>query len=81
MTTLKDRQVRGDLIEMVETADYKKKMVISGPAASVRGTSLSMRRESFGSRIRKQFLFLDNCKRQFLCEQSDFKLGIHLSHT
>ena len=59
MTTLKDRRIRGDLIEMykvmssresidwVKPLNLRKNVDISGPAVSVRGNSLSMRRESF----------------------------------
>ena len=67
MATLKYRIMRGDLIEMYkvmsirETIDSVKplnrgrKIVdISGPV-SVRGNSLSMRRESFSSRVRNNF--------------------------
>ena len=64
MTTLKDRRIRGDLIEMykvmssresidwVKPLNLRKNVDISGPAVSVRGNSLSMRRESFSSRVR-----------------------------
>ena len=67
MTTLKDRRIRGDLIEMykvmssresidwVKPLNLRKNVNISGPAVSVRGKSLSMRRESFSSRVRNNF--------------------------
>ena len=67
LTTLQDRRMRGDLIETykvmsgkesidwVKPINLRKNVDISGPAASVRGNSLSMRRESFRSRFRKSF--------------------------
>ena len=67
MTSLKHRRLRGDLIEMfkvmnsiestnwVKSKNLTKNIFISGPAESVRGTSLRMRRESFSSRIRNSF--------------------------
>ena len=67
LTTLKDRRLRGDLIEMykvtssresinwVKPLNLRKHVVISGPAANVRENSLNLRRESFSSRIRNSF--------------------------
>ena len=67
LTTLKDRRIRGDLIEKYkvissrESIGWKKPLNlrrnvdISEPAVNVRGNSLSMRRESFSSRIRNSF--------------------------
>ena len=64
--TLKDRRLKGDLIEMYkvmcdrESINWvkplnKKKSEILGPTANVRGNSLNIRRESFISRIRNSF--------------------------
>ena len=62
LTTLQDRRMRGNLIETykvmsgkesidwVKPINLRKKVNLSGPAASVRGNSLSTRRESFISR-------------------------------
>ena len=59
--------MRGDLIETykvlsdresidwVKPLNLRKNVDISGPASSVRGNSLSMRRESFSSRVRNSF--------------------------
>jgi hypothetical protein len=67
LTTLKDRRLRGDLIEMykvmcgresinwVKPLNLRKNVEISGPAANTRGNSLNMRRESFSSKIRNSF--------------------------
>ena len=67
LTSLKDRRLRGDLIEMykvmsnreninwVKPLDLRKNLDISGPAEFIRGNSLRMRRESFSSRIRNSF--------------------------
>ena len=67
LTTLQDRRMRGDLIETykvmsckesidwVKQINLRKNVDISGPAVSVRGNSLSMRRESFSSRVRNSF--------------------------
>jgi len=67
LTTLQDRRMRGDLIETykvmsgkesidwVKPINLRKNVDISGPAASVRGNSLSTRRESFSSRVRNSF--------------------------
>ena len=64
LTCLKDRRLRGDLIEMykvmsnresinwVKPLDLRKNVDISGPAESVCGNSLRMRRDYFSSRIR-----------------------------
>ena len=78
MTTMKDRRLRADLIEMykvtsskesidwVKPLNLRKNVDIYGPAANVCGNSLILPRESSSSRIRKYFLFLGNYKRQFL---------------
>ena len=62
LTTLKERRLRGDLIEMykvisnreninwVKPLDLRKNLDISEPAECVRGNSLRMRRESISSR-------------------------------
>ena len=67
LTTLTDRRLRADLIEMykvtssresinwVKPLNLRKNVDISGPAANVRGNSLNLRRESFSSRIRNSF--------------------------
>ena len=59
--------MRGDLIETykvmsgkesidwVKPINLRKNVDISGPAASVRGNSLSLHRESFSSRVRNNF--------------------------
>ena len=64
LTTLKERRLKGDLIEMykilsswesiewVKPLNLRRNVDISGPAVKVRGNS---RRESFGSRIRNSF--------------------------
>ena len=64
LTTLKDRLLRGDLIEMykvicvresikwVKPLNLRKNVEISVPAANVSGNSLNIRRESFSSKIR-----------------------------
>ena len=75
LTTLKDRRLRGDLIEMykvissresiewVKPVNLRINVNISEPAVNVRGNSLiSMRRESFSSRIRNSFCFLSTIK-------------------
>ena len=63
MTTLKDRRLRGDLIEIykvtsrresinwVKQLNLRKNVDIYGPAANVRENSLNLRKESFSSRI------------------------------
>ena len=67
MTTLQNRRMRGDLIETykvlsdrdsidwVKPLNLRKNVDISGPSSSVRGNRLSMRRESFSSRVRNIF--------------------------
>ena len=72
--------MRGDLIEMykvlsnresinwVKPVNLRKKVDISRPASVVRGNSLSMRRESFSSRVRNSFCFWGNYKRQYFFE-------------
>ena len=67
LTTLQDRRIRGDLIEAnkllnnrdsidwVKPLNLRKNVNISGPALNVRGNSLSMRRETFSSRVRNNF--------------------------
>ena len=70
LTTLQDRRMRGDLIETytvlsnresinwVKPLNLRKNVDITGPASSVRGNSLSMRIESFSSRVRNSFCSL-----------------------
>ena len=67
LTTLKERRLRDDLIEMYkviisrEPIDWgkplnlRKNVKVSGFTESVRGNSLSLRRESFSSRIKNSF--------------------------
>ena len=63
MTTLQDSKMRGDLIETykvlsidwLKPLNLRKNVDISGPVLSVRGNSLSMRRESFSSRLTNSF--------------------------
>ena len=67
LTLLKDRRLRGYLIEMhkktsslesinwVKPLNLRKNVYISGPAANERGNSLNLRRESYSSRIRNSF--------------------------
>ena len=67
LTALQDRRMRGDLIETfkvlsnrksidwVKPLNLRKNVDISEPASSVRGNSLSMRSESFSSRVRYSF--------------------------
>ena len=62
MTTLKDRRIRGYLIEMfkvmssresidwVKPQNLRKNVDISAPAVSVRGNSVSVRRQFFSSK-------------------------------
>ena len=78
LTTLKDRRLRGDLIEMykvtssresinwVKPLNLRKNVDISGPAANVRGNSLNLRRESFSSRIRNSFCSWATVRDNFL---------------
>ena len=70
LTSLKDRRLRGDIIEKykvissigsiewVKPINLRRNVDISGPALNVRGNSLSMRRESYSSRIRNSFCSL-----------------------
>ena len=63
MSSLKDRRLIGDLIEMYEVMssresikwvkplDQRKNVYISGPAESLHGNSLRIRRESFSSSV------------------------------
>ena len=67
LSSLKDRRTRGDLIEMfkvqkgLEKIEWVKPPLLTkndgllGPASSVRGNSLRLRRESFKSRLRNDF--------------------------
>ena len=67
LTLLKDRRIRGHLIEMLkvqkglEKIDWVKPPLLTknhyltGPAFGVRGNSLRLRRESFKSRLRNDF--------------------------
>ena len=74
---MKDRRLRGDLIEMykvmcgresinwVKPLNLRKNVEISGPAANTRGNSLNMRRESFSSKIRNSFCSLATIRDNF----------------
>ena len=42
-------------IDWVRSLNLRKNVDISGPALNVRGNSLSMRRETFSSRVRNNF--------------------------
>ena len=42
-------------IDWVKRLNLRKNVDISGPASSVRGNSLNMRREAFSSRVRNSF--------------------------
>ena len=67
LTTLNDRRIRGDLIEMykvvneqeqIEWVNFPKlrsNLEITGPAMGVRGNSRRIRRESFKSKFRNNF--------------------------
>ena len=67
MTSLKDRRIRGDLIEMfkiqkgleiiywVKPPLLTKNSDLTGPASCVRESSLRLRGESFKSRLRNDF--------------------------
>ena len=78
LTTLQDRRMRGDLIETykvmsgkesidwVKPINLRKNVDISGPAASVPGNSLSMRRESFSSRVRNSLCSWATIRDNFL---------------
>ena len=64
LTTLQNRRMRGDLVEMykvlsdsdwVKPLNLRKNVNITGLASSVRGNSLSMLRESFSLRVRNSF--------------------------
>ena len=69
--------MKGDLIEMwkvlsnresivwTKPLNLRKNVGISGPALSVRGNSLSMRRESFGSRVRNSFCSWETIRGNF----------------
>ena len=77
LTNLKNRRLRGDLNEMykvtsnrenvnwVKPLNIRKNIYISGLAAETRKTLLKIRRQSFSSRIRKNFCFWTNIKDNF----------------
>ena len=67
ITSLKDRRVRGDLIEMykvvrgLDEIEWTKSPLLrtdidlEGPAQGVRGNRLRLRREAFKSRVKNKF--------------------------
>ena len=75
LTSLKDRRLRDNLIQMykmtssresinwVKPLNLRKNVDLSGPAANVRGNNL--RRESFSSQIRNSFCFWTTVRDNF----------------
>ena len=77
LTTLNDRRLKGDLIEMykvtssresitwVKPLNLRKIVTISGLTTNARGNSLNLRRESSSSRIRNSFCTLTTVRDNF----------------